>query len=128
MGDSFYEYLIKTWYLPSSCCCTDMAKLTRMGASLHVPRLLADKKHDMFYRMYVESAEAIRKHLVQTSQPSGLTYIAERRGSVKDPKMDHLACFAGMPVQRMQEKNIVTWWRNRGHVRVGLTSPSPGAR
>jgi mannosyl-oligosaccharide alpha-1,2-mannosidase len=70
MGDSFYEYLIKTW-------------------------LLVDKKQSMFYRMYVDSAEAIRHHLIQKSAPGGLTYIAERRGSRNDPKMDHLACFAG---------------------------------
>jgi len=70
MGDSFYEYLIKTW-------------------------LLVEKKQSMFYRMYVDSAEAIREHLIEKSQPNGLTYIAERRGSFNDPKMDHLACFAG---------------------------------
>jgi hypothetical protein len=58
-------------------------------------RLLVDKKQSMFYRMYVDSAEAIREHLIEKSQPSGLTYIAERRGSQNDPKMDHLACFAG---------------------------------
>jgi len=70
MGDSFYEYLIKTW-------------------------LLVDKEQSMFYRMYVESAEAIREHLISKSKPNGLTYIAERSGSHNSPKMDHLACFAG---------------------------------
>lgn len=54
-----------------------------------------DKKQSMFYRMYVDSAEAIREHLVEKSKPSGLTYIAERSGSQNNPKMDHLACFAG---------------------------------
>ncbi len=58
-------------------------------------RLLVEKKQSMFYRMYVDSAEAIREHLIEKSQPNGLTYIAERRGSFNDPKMDHLACFAG---------------------------------
>uniref|UniRef100_A0A8C6JEU7 alpha-1,2-Mannosidase n=1 Tax=Melopsittacus undulatus TaxID=13146 RepID=A0A8C6JEU7_MELUD len=69
LGDSFYEYLIKSW-------------------------LMSDKKDSEAKKMYDDALEAIEKHLVKKSA-GGLTYIAEWRGGVLDHKMGHLACFSG---------------------------------
>ncbi|KAJ7304323.1 hypothetical protein JRQ81_011870 [Phrynocephalus forsythii] len=69
LGDSFYEYLIKSW-------------------------LMSDKKDAEAKRMYDNALEAIEKLLVKKSA-GGLTYIAEWRGGILDHKMGHLACFSG---------------------------------
>ncbi|XP_003510705.4 mannosyl-oligosaccharide 1,2-alpha-mannosidase IC isoform X1 [Cricetulus griseus] len=69
LGDSFYEYLIKSW-------------------------LMSAKTDTEAKNMYYKALEAIETHLVNVS-PGGLTYIAEWRGGVLDHKMGHLACFAG---------------------------------
>ncbi|KAJ7991482.1 hypothetical protein DPEC_G00284330 [Dallia pectoralis] len=69
LGDSFYEYLIKSY-------------------------LMSDRTDEEARAMYYDALEAIEKHLVQRS-PGGLTYIAEWRGGVLDHRMDHLACFSG---------------------------------
>ncbi|XP_022369980.1 mannosyl-oligosaccharide 1,2-alpha-mannosidase IC isoform X2 [Enhydra lutris kenyoni] len=69
LGDSFYEYLIKSWLMSAK---TDV------------------EAKDMYY----EALEAIETYLVNVS-PGGLTYIAEWRGGILDHKMGHLACFSG---------------------------------
>ncbi|NWH82231.1 MA1C1 mannosidase, partial [Piaya cayana] len=69
LGDSFYEYLIKSW-------------------------LMSDKKDSEAKKMYDDALEAIEKHLVKKSA-GGLTYIAEWRAGILDHKMGHLACFSG---------------------------------
>ncbi|XP_042295187.1 mannosyl-oligosaccharide 1,2-alpha-mannosidase IC [Sceloporus undulatus] len=69
LGDSFYEYLIKSW-------------------------LMSDKRDVEAKTMYDNALEAIEKHLVKKSS-GGLTYIAEWRGGILDHKMGHLACFSG---------------------------------
>ncbi|NXS10289.1 MA1C1 mannosidase, partial [Neodrepanis coruscans] len=69
LGDSFYEYLIKSW-------------------------LMSDKKDSEAKKMYDDALEAIEKHLVKKSA-GGLTYIAEWRGGILEHKMGHLACFSG---------------------------------
>ncbi|XP_037737750.1 mannosyl-oligosaccharide 1,2-alpha-mannosidase IC isoform X1 [Chelonia mydas] len=69
LGDSFYEYLIKSW-------------------------LMSDKRDTEAKKMYNDALEAIEKHLVKKSA-GGLTYIAEWRGGILDHKMGHLACFSG---------------------------------
>ncbi|GCC26842.1 mannosyl-oligosaccharide 1,2-alpha-mannosidase IA-like isoform X1 [Chiloscyllium punctatum] len=69
LGDSFYEYLIKTW-------------------------LMSDKTDEEAKTMYYEALQAIETNLVRKSA-SGLTYIAEWRGGILDHKMGHLACFSG---------------------------------
>lgn len=69
LGDSFYEYLIKSY-------------------------LMSDKKDDEAKKMYYSALEAIEANLVQKS-PGGLTYMAEWRGGILDHKMGHLACFSG---------------------------------
>ncbi|XP_044064343.1 mannosyl-oligosaccharide 1,2-alpha-mannosidase IA isoform X1 [Siniperca chuatsi] len=69
LGDSFYEYLIKSF-------------------------LMSDKTDDDAKKMYYGALEAIEANLVQKS-PGGLTYMAEWRGGILDHKMGHLACFSG---------------------------------
>uniref|UniRef100_UPI0037E9B975 mannosyl-oligosaccharide 1,2-alpha-mannosidase IA n=1 Tax=Semicossyphus pulcher TaxID=241346 RepID=UPI0037E9B975 len=69
LGDSFYEYLIKSF-------------------------LMSDKTDDGAKKMYYGALEAIEANLVQKS-PGGLTYMAEWRGGILDHKMGHLACFSG---------------------------------
>ncbi|XP_061918293.1 mannosyl-oligosaccharide 1,2-alpha-mannosidase IA [Entelurus aequoreus] len=69
LGDSFYEYLIKSY-------------------------LMSDKTDEDAKRMYYSALEAIEANLVQKS-PGGLTYMAEWRGGILDHKMGHLACFSG---------------------------------
>uniref|UniRef100_H2T426 alpha-1,2-Mannosidase n=1 Tax=Takifugu rubripes TaxID=31033 RepID=H2T426_TAKRU len=69
LGDSFYEYLIKSF-------------------------LMSDKTDGDAKKMYYEAMEAIEANLVQKS-PGGLTYMAEWRGGILDHKMGHLACFSG---------------------------------
>ncbi|XP_063810244.1 mannosyl-oligosaccharide 1,2-alpha-mannosidase IC isoform X2 [Pseudophryne corroboree] len=68
LGDSFYEYLIKSW-------------------------LMSAKQDNEAKGMYYEAVEAIEAHLIRRSA-GGLTYIAEWRGGVLDHKMGHLTCFA----------------------------------
>lgn len=69
-GDSYYEYLLKTW-------------------------LLTGKQDKQALHDYQTSIAGIRKHLVQhTTGPLKLTYIAELTSSGSlNPKMDHLVCF-----------------------------------
>uniref|UniRef100_A0A8C1SX42 alpha-1,2-Mannosidase n=1 Tax=Cyprinus carpio TaxID=7962 RepID=A0A8C1SX42_CYPCA len=69
LGDSFYEYLIKSY-------------------------LMSDKTDEEAQKMYYSAMEAIEANLVQKS-PGGLTYVAEWRGGILDHKMGHLACFSG---------------------------------
>ncbi|KAM9309810.1 mannosyl-oligosaccharide 1,2-alpha-mannosidase IA isoform 1-T1 [Pholidichthys leucotaenia] len=69
LGDSFYEYLIKSY-------------------------LMSDKVDEDAKKMYYDALEAIEANLVQKS-PGGLTYMAEWRGGILDHKMGHLACFSG---------------------------------
>uniref|UniRef100_A0A7S4K3S5 alpha-1,2-Mannosidase n=1 Tax=Odontella aurita TaxID=265563 RepID=A0A7S4K3S5_9STRA len=68
MGDSVYEYFLKVW-------------------------LQGGKKEEKYREMYDKSIQGLHDELVHTSQPSGLTYIAERSGAKLDHKMDHLVCF-----------------------------------
>nr|XP_051676125.1 mannosyl-oligosaccharide 1,2-alpha-mannosidase IC [Oryctolagus cuniculus] len=69
LGDSFYEYLIKSWFMSAK---TDLEAKT----------------------MYYKALEAIETNLLKVS-PGGLTYIAEWKEGTVINKMNHLACFAG---------------------------------
>ncbi|XP_062055131.1 mannosyl-oligosaccharide 1,2-alpha-mannosidase IC-like isoform X2 [Lepus europaeus] len=69
LGDSFYEYLIKSWLMSAKI---DLEAKT----------------------MYYKALEAIETNLLKVS-PGGLTYIAEWKGGTVVNKMNHLACFAG---------------------------------
>ncbi|CAD5224264.1 unnamed protein product [Bursaphelenchus okinawaensis] len=67
LGDSFYEYLIKSY--------------------VHT-----DKQDKQAYYMYRNVSEAIQKHMIFTSK-SGLKYAAELRRGKAEHKMSHLSCF-----------------------------------
>jgi len=66
MGDSYYEYLLKTW-------------------------LLTGKRKEQYKRMYLESVRAMIDKLVIVED--GLTYVAEIKNGRLEKKMDHLVCF-----------------------------------
>ncbi len=68
LGDSFYEYLHKSW-------------------------LLSDKKDETSREMFEESVQGIMDHILVTSN-KGWRYISEMRGGTLEPKIDHLVCFA----------------------------------
>lgn len=72
-GDSYYEYLLKQ-YLQTS------------------------KQEKVYWEMYRESVNGVKKHMVGKSVPNGLTFIGELEQGIKGqmtPKMDHLVCFYG---------------------------------
>ena len=64
LGDSFYEYLLKSWLMTS--------------------------KHDIEARdMYYESLSGIMKSLVKHTS-NGITYITDMKNGKPDSKMQHL--------------------------------------
>lgn len=67
-GDSYYEYLLKQ-YIQTS------------------------KTEPLYSRMWLESVNGIRRHLVKKTPSEQLTYIAELINNGMSPKMDHLVCF-----------------------------------
>lgn len=69
MGDSAFEYLLKTW-------------------------IQRGRKDEWLKKMYDESTKGILEHLVQTSS-AGHVFVAESKGGSLVFKMDHLACFVG---------------------------------
>ncbi len=46
-----------------------------------------------YLKMYRDMFTGVKQHLLSYSQPSGMAYLAERRGK-RRPKFDHLVCFA----------------------------------
>ena len=70
LGDSYYEYLLKSW-------------------------LLTGQTEDHYKEMYSQAARGIVKRLIKKSHPSGQTYVAQYKRGAVIHKMDHLACFAG---------------------------------
>uniref|UniRef100_A0A2P2I595 alpha-1,2-Mannosidase n=2 Tax=Hirondellea gigas TaxID=1518452 RepID=A0A2P2I595_9CRUS len=71
LGDSFYEYLIKSW--------------VQSGGTDTLAR-----------DMYTQAIAVVTSRMLQKSK-SGLTYLAESKFDRLEHKMDHLACFtAGM--------------------------------
>jgi Glycosyl hydrolase family 47 len=70
MADSFYEYMLKLW-------------------------LQGGKTEPMYREMYDKAMDGMHEHLLQTSTPSNLVFIADRNNGVLDTKMDHLVCFMG---------------------------------
>lgn len=49
----------------------------------------------MYREMWDKAMNGVHDYLVQTTSPSGLTFLADRNGGRIDRKMDHLACFMG---------------------------------
>ncbi|KJH50455.1 glycosyl hydrolase family 47 [Dictyocaulus viviparus] len=82
LGDSFYEYLIKSW-------------------------IQSDKTDEQARKMYWDASDAIKLHLIKKSK-NGLTYVAELHDGVTNDKMGHLACFSvGMfALQAVNENQI----------------------
>merc|ERR1719193_185785 len=70
LGDSFYEYLLKSW-------------------------IQTGKKDAQARRMYDNAVQRMSEVLFQRSLPSSLLYIAEYESSYLKHHMGHLACFAG---------------------------------
>lgn len=70
MGDSFYEYLLKTWIAGG--------KTPAVG---------------LYKAMWDKTMEGMIGTLFKRSSPGNLLYIAERNGNKLVDKMDHLACF-----------------------------------
>lgn len=72
-GDSYYEYLLKQF-------------------------LQTSNQEPIYWKMYKESVEGVKKHMVGKSKPNGLTFVGELEkgiGGPLSPKMDHLVCFYG---------------------------------
>jgi Glycosyl hydrolase family 47 len=69
-GDSFYEYLLKTW-------------------------IQGGKKETVYRDMYDKAIQGLHGRLLQKSTPSGLTYLADIVNGVKVHKLHHLTCFMG---------------------------------
>ena len=72
LGDSYYEYLLKMWYL-------------------------TDKRVPKFREMYDEAISGIAEKMVKKTEPNKLWYFAELtdpKGTNTRAKMDELACFA----------------------------------
>jgi hypothetical protein len=70
MTDSFYEYMLKVW-------------------------LQGGRKEQMYRDMYDKSIQGMHDELLQTSTPSGLTYIANKNNGKLSHNMGHLCCFMG---------------------------------
>jgi mannosyl-oligosaccharide alpha-1,2-mannosidase len=70
MGDSLYEYMLKTW-------------------------LQGGEIEEKYRTMFDRAMDGVDQHLVQKSHPDGLTYVADLVSKRLDHKMDHLACFMG---------------------------------
>jgi mannosyl-oligosaccharide alpha-1,2-mannosidase len=69
LGDSFYEYLLKSWLMTS--------------------------KEDVLARdMYYEAMDAIDQNLVKKTS-NGMMYITDMKNGRTDGRMQHLTCFAG---------------------------------
>lgn len=72
-GDSYYEYLLKQ-YLQTS------------------------QQEPVYYDMYKESLDGVKKYLTGYSKPNNLLFIGEKENGLNSPlsnKMDHLVCFYG---------------------------------
>ncbi|KAG7661414.1 MNS1 [[Candida] subhashii] len=72
-GDSYYEYLLKQY-------------------------LQTNSQELIYWEMYRESVEGVKKHLVKESYPNKLKFIGELEkgiGGGLSNKMDHLVCFYG---------------------------------
>lgn len=72
-GDSYYEYLLKQY-------------------------LQTNNEEPIYWNMYRESVDGVKKHLTRQSYPNKLTFIGELDHGINgefSSKMDHLVCFYG---------------------------------
>ena len=70
LGDSFYEYLLKSW-------------------------LQSKNENNDSKVMFEEAINAIIKHLLKTSKKNHFMYFGDMKNTYIYTKMDHLACFSG---------------------------------
>lgn len=68
LGDSFYEYLLKTW-------------------------LQGGKTEPMFREMYDKAMDGMTNILLKRSSPNKLLFVSDWDGTRNNLKMDHLVCF-----------------------------------
>ena len=68
LGDSFYEYLLKTW-------------------------VQGGRKETWLRQMYDAAIDGMVKMLLKASSPNGLAFISDWNGRGNELKMDHLVCF-----------------------------------
>ncbi|MCP9260904.1 Mannosyl-oligosaccharide 1,2-alpha-mannosidase IB [Dirofilaria immitis] len=83
LGDSFYEYLLKSW--------------------------LRSGKNDTVYKeMYDVALTSIKKYLLRYSKQNHLAYFIELKGRREVHKMDHLACFIVglLALEALNEKDV----------------------
>lgn len=69
LGDSFYEYLLKSW-------------------------LQSGKTDGKSRQMFIDAIVAVMKYMIKIN-PDHLTYLTSLIGTIPDNRMEHLACFAG---------------------------------
>ncbi|CAF3826807.1 unnamed protein product [Rotaria magnacalcarata] len=70
LGDSFYEYLLKSW-------------------------ILSGKKDEEARSMYENAMKAAEEAMLRKTPTSNLMYFGEQRSGRLDPQMGHLTCFVG---------------------------------
>lgn len=87
LGDSFYEYLLKSW-------------------------IQSGKKDEEARYMYDNAMAAIVKHMI-TRSPGGLLYAPDLKNRRRESKMGHLTCFAGMVLvgQFFHDNYSFTEWK-----------------
>ena len=68
LGDSFYEYLLKTW-------------------------VQGGRKETWLRQMYDRAMDGMIKNLLKASSPNSLAFVSDWNGRGNDLKMDHLVCF-----------------------------------
>lgn len=69
LGDSFYEYLLKSW-------------------------IQSNEKDKVSKDMFKEAMISVKKYMIKIN-PDNLTYLSGVMGTMADNRMEHLACFAG---------------------------------
>ncbi|CAF1569661.1 unnamed protein product [Adineta ricciae] len=70
LGDSFYEYLLKSW-------------------------ILSGKKDEQARSMYEDAMKAAEDSMLRKTPTTNLMYFGEQRSGRLDAQMGHLACFVG---------------------------------
>ncbi len=88
MGDSFYEYLLKSWVLSGK---KDEEARSMYSSAIKVSYLFKNKKKYFNYD-YLKAAE---EAMLRKTPTSNLMYFGEERSGRLDPQMGHLTCFVG---------------------------------
>lgn len=91
LGDSFYEYLIKSWVITNK---RDEQAKAMYDETMEVCTLLCAGSSVRHEEHLVLHFQVVYNKMIQRTR-NGLWYVAEWRGSHLDHKMDHLACFVG---------------------------------